>query len=130
MRFPFGRGPKGDPNECDPSHESPHPNADSPEHDDPQPPTPDMTTPHVTELPRQLEPICSDTFLGEREAAAPTPAPPPLHAVRDAGPLAVVLQLRPRDPQAARRPAKPRRRARRPPHSGPGLGSGPGGDAA
>jgi hypothetical protein len=82
-----------------------------------------MTTPRVTELPRRLEPICSDTFLREDDVP-----PPRLAAVREPRPLAVVLQMRPRDPLVARRPAKPRRVSRRPPHSG-GM-PGPGGDAA
>lgn len=85
-----------------------------------------MTTPRVTELPRRLEPICSDTFLSAREDEAP--APRKLAAVRESRPLGVVLQLRPRDPLTPSRPAKARRRNRRPPHvrSDPG----PGGDAA
>lgn len=86
-----------------------------------------MTTPHVTELPRHLEPICSDTFLGAGSEEE-RPAPPPLSAVRESRPLAVVLQLRPRNPLSARRAAKPRRHAHRPPPSG-GM-PGPGGDAA
>ena len=89
-----------------------------------------MTTPRVTELPRRLEPICSDTFLGARADDARPPAPRSLSAVRESRPPGNVLQLRPRDPRlaAASRPAKPRRRSRRPPHSG-GM-PGPGGDAA
>ena len=83
-----------------------------------------MTTPRVTELPRRLEPIGSDTFLGGREDEARPPAPPSLAIARELRPLAIVLPLRPRDPLAARRPAKPRRRTRRPAHPGPG------GDAA
>ena len=85
-----------------------------------------MTTPHVTELPRQLESISADTFLGGREDAPLSPAPPTLAAARELRPLAIVLPMRPRDPLAARRSA--RRRTRRPPHSG-GM-PGPGGDAA
>jgi hypothetical protein len=64
-----------------------------------------MTTPRVTELPRRLEPSSRDTFLGPADEA----------------PLAVVLQMRPRD---ARRPPNRRRRASRPlalvPFIGPG----------
>ncbi len=55
-----------------------------------------MTTPRVTELPRRLEPSSPDTFL---------------RGCGD-GPLADVVQLRPRDPLAPRRPAMPRRAAR------------------
>ena len=67
-----------------------------------------MTTPHVTELPRRLEPIGTDTFLGGCES--------------EARPLAAVVQLRPRDPLAARRTARSRRRGPRPsrPTTGPG----------
>ena len=67
-----------------------------------------MTTPRVTELPRRLEPIGNDTFLGGCEV--------------DAGPLASVLPLRPRDPLAARRLARARRgpRPQRPTTTGPG----------
>jgi hypothetical protein len=85
-----------------------------------------MTTPRVTELPRHLEPICADTFLGAREDDSP--APRKLSIARESRPLAVVLPLRPRDPLDPSRPAKPRRRTRRPPVSG-GM-PGPGGDAA
>ena len=68
-----------------------------------------MTTPRVTELPRRLEPIGGDTFLGGCE---PDPRPR----------MAVVVQLPPRDansPRRTRRPAPPRRPM-----------TGPGGDAA
>jgi hypothetical protein len=67
-----------------------------------------MTTPRVTELPRRLEPIGNDTFLGGCEV--------------DAGPLASVLPLRPRDPLAVRRSARARRGGPRPPRptTGPG----------
>jgi hypothetical protein len=55
-----------------------------------------MTTPRVTELPRRLEPSSPDTFLrGCGEA-----------------PLAVVVQLRPRDPLVPRRRPAARRSAR------------------
>ena len=63
-----------------------------------------MTTPHVTELPRRLEAISQDTFLGD--------------TAREQRPPGVVLQLRPR---AARR-------SPRPPLGGPD--DGPGGRAA
>jgi hypothetical protein len=56
-----------------------------------------MTTPRVTELPRRLEPSSPDTFL---------------RGCGEEAPLAVVVQLRPRDPLAPRRPAMARRRAR------------------
>jgi hypothetical protein len=56
-----------------------------------------MTTPRVTELPRRLEPSSPDTFLRGCEETAP---------------LADVVQLRPRDPLAARRMARARRVAR------------------
>jgi hypothetical protein len=54
-----------------------------------------MTTPRVTELPRRLEPSSPDTFLRGCD-----------------GPLAEVIQLRPRDPRAPRRPSTARRGAR------------------
>jgi hypothetical protein len=82
-----------------------------------------MTTPHVTELPRRLEPICSDTFLGSGEDESS--APPRLVIAREPRPLGVVLPMRPRDP-GSRPVAKARRRRRRPPQ----LGSGPGDSAA
>ncbi len=85
-----------------------------------------MTTPRVTELPRHLEPICSDTFLGGREDDAQ--APPVLAAVRESRPLGVVLPMRPRDPQAVRPQPRRRRRTGRPQY--PGGMPGPGGDAA
>jgi hypothetical protein len=79
-----------------------------------------MTTPRVTELPRRLEPIGNDTFLGGCDDDAQPPA-------RDLRPLAAVVQLRPRDPLAPRRAA----RARRGPHPPrPGSFSGPGDSAA
>jgi hypothetical protein len=64
-----------------------------------------MTTPHVTELPRRLEPISKDTFLGGGPEGEQRPP-------------GVVLQLRPRAP----------RRGPRPPLGGPD--DGPGGRAA
>jgi hypothetical protein len=85
-----------------------------------------MTTPRVTELPRHLEPICSDTFLGSREDDSPVSRK--LTIARDPRAAGVVVPLRPRDPLASGRPAKRRSRSRRPPHSG-GM-PGPGGDAA
>jgi hypothetical protein len=56
-----------------------------------------MTTPRVTELPRRLEPSSPDTFL---------------RGCGEAAPLAVVVQLRPRDPLAPRRSATARRNTR------------------
>jgi hypothetical protein len=52
-----------------------------------------MTTPRVVELPRRLEPISRDTFLGAGEAEAP---------------LAVVVALRPRGALGSRRAARAR----------------------
>jgi hypothetical protein len=49
-----------------------------------------MTSPHVTELPRRLEPVSRDTFLGGIEP-------------RPRAELAQVVALRPRDPMARRR---------------------------
>jgi hypothetical protein len=64
-----------------------------------------MTTPRVVELPRRLEPISRDTFLGaggvELQDASEADAP-----------LAAVVTLRPRDARAFRRPARARRGAR------------------
>jgi hypothetical protein len=84
-----------------------------------------MTTPRVIEMPRRLEPISADTFLGGCVSDAPPPAPAP--AVCEARPLAAVVQLRPRDPLATRRSARARRLRRNP---RPGTYSGPGDDAA
>jgi hypothetical protein len=53
-----------------------------------------MTTPRVVELPRRLEPISRDTFLGTGEVDAP---------------LAVVVTLRPRTALGPRRPVRTRR---------------------
>jgi hypothetical protein len=50
-----------------------------------------MTTPRVVELPRRLEPISRDTFLGAGDVAAP---------------LAVVVALHPRGALGTRRPPR------------------------
>ncbi|CAN5230940.1 hypothetical protein BH20ACT16_BH20ACT16_05920 [soil metagenome] len=56
-----------------------------------------MTSPRVIELPRRLEPVVRDTFLGAAETGAPG-AVSQLHNV---------IALRPRDELALRRPVHP-----------------------
>jgi len=53
-----------------------------------------MTSPRVVELPRRLEPVSRDTFLGA-DADAP----------RYDAHVAAVVRLRPRDSRGLRRPA-------------------------
>lgn len=50
-----------------------------------------MISPHIIELPRRIEPVSRDTFLGGIEASP-------------SGELAQVVALRPRDRIASRRP--------------------------
>lgn len=68
-----------------------------------------MITPRVVELPRRLEPISRDTFLGAGEVDVP---------------LAVVVALRPRDARGMRRPARVRRGTRPPLRAVTDLGPG------
>jgi hypothetical protein len=86
-----------------------------------------MTTPRVIEMPRRLEPISADTFLGGCASDVPPSAAPAAPPVCESRPLAAVVQLRPRDPLAARRSAR-NRRVRHAPR--PGTYTGPGDDAA
>ena len=56
-----------------------------------------MTSPRVIELPRRLEPVARDTFLGAVEAGAP----------RAVSYLGNVVALRPRDGRGAPVPPRP-----------------------
>jgi hypothetical protein len=53
-----------------------------------------MTSPRVVELPRRLEPVSRDTFLGAGDA----------DALRHDAHIAPVVRLRPRNPRDPRRP--------------------------
>lgn len=64
-----------------------------------------MTTPRVIELPRRLEPISRDTFLGAGEGEPPT-------AREHDAPLAVVVAIRPQDARVMRPVPRRRRGAR------------------
>jgi hypothetical protein len=57
-----------------------------------------MTSPRVIELPRRLEPVARDTFLGAVETGAPP---------RAVSYLGNVVALRPRDGRGLRRPPAP-----------------------
>ncbi|HEY1538079.1 MAG TPA: hypothetical protein VGF63_01685 [Solirubrobacteraceae bacterium] len=72
-----------------------------------------MTTPRVVELRRSLEATSQDAFARSDDD--------------EAGPLAVVLELRPRDPAALRHVPRRRRASVRP---GPAPDPGGGGAAA
>ncbi|HEX4344624.1 MAG TPA: hypothetical protein VHZ31_03585 [Solirubrobacteraceae bacterium] len=65
-----------------------------------------MTTPRVVELRRSLEATSQDAFARSDDD--------------DPGPLAVVLELRPRDPAALRRAPRRRRGPGSAPDPGPG----------
>jgi hypothetical protein len=56
-----------------------------------------MTSPRVVELPRRLEPVSRDTFLGAVDA----------EALRRDARVAPVVRLRPRGPRGPRAPRRP-----------------------
>ena len=101
----------------DPPHtDDPQVSGNPPKHSDahePQPPQEAMTTPTVVELPRRLESISRDTFLGAADSAPPA--------------LGIVVPLHSRT--APGTPRRPRPRRGGSPQPPPG-GGGPGGDAA
>jgi hypothetical protein len=65
-----------------------------------------VTTPRVIELPRRLEPISRDTFLGAGGIELPVAGEVDV-------PLAVVVALRPHAARGLRHPARIRRGGRR-----------------